>query len=115
MNHPVLATGGKEHVAAADAGAMQDNHDFGGRPLLDLEMTAIPDLNPATAVFPGRDLPLEGAVVERMVLGVDGEVIGLRVLGDTLGQSPRHEHTLVLKTEIPVERPGVMFLDHENG
>lgn len=50
-----------------------------------------------------------------MVLGVNREVVLLRVLGDAARQRPRDEHPVALQPKVPVQPPGVMLLDYEAG
>ena len=92
---------------------MEDDHHFGVRPLLEIKVAPVPDGHLPAAVLPGRDLPLEGSVVQGVVLGVHGQVVGLRVLRHALGEGPGDQDTVVLEAEVPVERPGVVLLDDE--
>ena len=62
---------------------------------------------------PLRDLALEGRVLQRVVLGVHGEVVHRRVVGDALGQRPGDQHAVALQPEVPVQPAGVVLLHHE--
>ena len=76
---------------------------------------AVPDAHRPGAVLALRDLPLEAAVLERVVLDVDGEMVLPLVQRQALGNGPRHEDAVALQAEVPVQRPGVVLLDHERG
>ena len=114
-------------VAAAPAGvdervlvgavllAVQDrDHLLAVAPLLELVGAGIPDRHLAAAVLAGRDRALERAVLDRVVLGLHGEVVLLRVGRHAAGQRPAHQHAVVLEPEVPVQAPGVVLLDHED-
>src|SRR5437899_3535254 len=79
VDHPVLAIGLEQDVAAVDPLAAQDDHHLAVRPLFRLVGTAVPDLHRASAVLALRDLAGEVDVVERVILDVDGEVVLLGV------------------------------------
>ena len=59
------------------------------------------------------DAPLEAAVLERVVLGVHGEVVAARVPGQAPRQRPGQQHAVVLQPQVPVEPPRVMLVDDE--
>ena len=48
-----------------------------------------------------------------MVLGVHGQVVALGIVRQALGQRPGGEHAVALEAQVPVQRPGVVLLDHE--
>ena len=82
-------------------------------PLLGLVGAPVPDAHGAGAVLAGRDVAREGGVFEGVVLGVDGQVVPLGVVRQALGQCPGGEHAVALEAQVPVERPGMVLLDHE--
>src|SRR3954452_6470990 len=85
-------------------------------PLLldELVRPVVPDLDGAGAVVPGRDLALEGGVVDRVVLDVDGERPLPRLERDTLRNGPRGERPVPLEPEVVVEAARVVPLDDED-
>jgi hypothetical protein len=113
VDHPLAALGLEQHVPAGDALPVQHDLDLAGCPLERLVAAAVPDGDRARAVLAARDLPLEAAVLQGMVLGVHGQVVDRRVGRDALGQGPGHQHPVALETEVPVQAAGVMLLDHE--
>jgi hypothetical protein len=56
---------------------------------------------------------VELQVVERVVLGADGEPVVLRLLGQAVGDRPRGERAVVLEAQVPVQARGVVLLDDE--
>ena len=84
-------------------------------PLLleELVRSAVPDLHRAGAVLARRDLALEVAVLERMVLHVHREVALSAPERDSLRHSPARERAVPLEPEVVVEATRVMPLDHE--
>ena len=83
--------------------------------LLDkLVRAPVPDLHGAGAVGAGRDLALEGRVVERVVLDVDGQVPLSRLERNALGDGPARERAVPLEAEVVVEPARVMALDDED-
>ncbi len=82
-------------------------------PLLGFVGAPVPDAHGAAAVLARRDLAREGGVLERVVLGVDGQVVPLGIVRQAFGQRPGGEHAVALEAQVPVQRPGVMLLDHE--
>src|SRR6202171_1830456 len=113
VDHPVLAVGPKQDVSTLELFAVEDDHDFAVGPVLDVVSAAVPDQNLARAVVAGRDVAMKVDVVERVVLHVDREVIGLRVHGNALRDRPGDEHAIVLEPEVPVQPPRVVLLDDE--
>jgi len=51
----------------------------------------VPDEHPAASVLPARDFALEGGVLERVVLGVHGEMVLVGRLWEALGEGPGDE------------------------
>ncbi len=94
---------------------MQVNREAAVRLLLDeLVGAAIPDLDAAGAVVPGRDLALEGRVRERVVLDVDGEVLRAGLERHALRDRPAGERAVSLEPEVVVEPASIMALNHED-
>ena len=75
---------------------------------------AVPDLDRAGAVLPGRDLALEVRVVERVVLDVHGQVPLARLERHALGHGPAREHTVALEPEVVVQPAGGVALHDED-
>jgi len=65
-------------------------HDLylGIGPLLELVLAVIPDADVTPAVLAFADIAFEAAVLQRVILGVDGQVIFCRVFRDALRQRP---------------------------
>ena len=63
---------------------------------------------------PLRDLAVEGRVLERVILDVDGERPRARLERHALRHRPRGERAVPLEAEVVVEPPGVVALDDEN-
>ena len=66
------------------------------------------------AVLALRDLALEGRVVERVVLDVDGERALARLERHALRHRPARERAVALEPEVVVEPPRVVPLDDED-
>ena len=112
VDHPVLAAGLEQDVLAAHALAVERDHDLLVTPLVDLEGAAVEDLHRPGAVVALRDLAVEVQVLERVVLGLDRQVVALGVDGDALRDRPADERALVLEPQIPVHRArGVLLHD----
>src|SRR5690606_9623951 len=73
----------------------------------------IPQLHRAAAVLTFRNRALEVAVVERMVLHCNGKALVLRIQRRALRHGPRLERSIQLETEIEVQAPRCMLLNHE--
>ena len=56
---------------------------------------------------------LEASVFEGVILGLDRQVVVLRVGGRPFRQRPGDQHAFVFEPEVPVQRAGVVFLDDE--
>jgi len=122
---PVAAFRGFATVGAeADQGpfslqpfAVQDHLDLAlpeGRievGLLRLPGSAVPHLHRAGAVVAGGDGALEGSVIERVVLDLDGEAFDEGVAGRGLGHGPGLEHAVDLDAEVVVEARRGVALD----
>ena len=115
VDHPVLAARVEQHVTPAHAFAVEGHLHFLRLELVDLVRARVPHLHLARAVLPARDLPREGQVLERMVLGADREVVLPGVGGDALRHRPGREHAVALQTEIPVQGAGPVLLDDKPG
>jgi hypothetical protein len=85
-------------------------------PILERDpFTAVPDDDSAGAVVPARNLPLEVAVLEWVVLDVHGEPFVVRVVRRTLGHGPRPQHAAHLEPQIEVQIPrGVLVNDEQS-
>src|SRR2546427_9673019 len=71
---------------------------------------------PRSTLFPYTTLfrsPLEIAVLERVVFDVAREPLVRPVGRGALGDRPGPEHAIHLETQIPVEPPGGVHMDHE--
>src|SRR5207253_2825018 len=68
----------------------------------------VPDLDRAGAILAFRDLPLEGGVVQRMVLDVDGEVLRAGLERHALRHRPARQHAVALQPEVVVQPPGIV-------
>src|SRR5690242_8194383 len=80
---------------------------------LRLPGAAVPEEHRAAAVFAGRDDPLELAVIERMILDVNGEPPLLRVEARPFRHRPALQHAVQFETEIVVQAPRRVLLDDE--
>ena len=58
-------------------------------------------------------IALEAAVLERMVLDLHREVVGLAIGGHALRQRPAHQHAVALEAEVVVQAARVVLLDDE--
>src|ERR1019366_6043948 len=114
VNHPVLPAGREQDVAATSLRPVQYDHDLGVGPLLEFVIAVIPDAHAPAAVLAIRDVTIAASVLKRMVFGMHGEMIRGRVFRDTLRQRPRHQDAVVLKPEVPVQRPRVVLLDDKH-
>ena len=85
VHHPVPTTGLEEHVPALGPGAVEDDLHLAVGPLLQLVPAAVPEDHRAAAVLAGRDVALEAAVVDRVVLGVHRETVVLGSSGRPFG------------------------------
>ena len=113
MDHPVLTAGLEQGVAALDPLPREGDDDLGVLELLGLVCARVPDLHRARAVLARRDLAVEVDVLERVVLGVDGEPILVRIAWHPARQRPRHQDAVALQAQVPMQAPRVVLLDHE--
>src|SRR5262249_26031485 len=74
---------------------------------------AVPEEDGAAAVLALRDDPLEVAVVDGVVLDVDGEALLAGVEARPLGHRPALQDPVELEAEVVVEAAGVVLLDDE--
>ena len=58
---------------------------------------------------------MEVEVLERVVLGVDGEPVLVGVGRDSPGKRPGSKRAFVLEPQVPVQPGGVVLLDDEAG
>jgi len=63
--------------------------------------------------LPLRDSPFEVAIVEWVIFDLDGEALVVGIDRRTLGDGPRFEYAIELKTEIIVKASGRVFLNYE--
>ena len=75
----------------------------------------VPDQRVAGPVFAVRDPPFEAAVLEGMILGLDGEALDRRVVAGPLRHRPRCERAVHLQADVVVEPRGVMLVHDEGG
>src|SRR5699024_6217412 len=55
----------------------------------------------------------EGGILHRVILGLDREVILLRIGRWPFGQGPRCQNAVVFEAKIPVQRLSVVLLNHK--
>src|SRR5439155_11118855 len=72
------------------------------------------DLDGACAIVALRDLPLEGRVVERMILDMDGQMLLTGLERHALRDGPARERPVVLEAEVVVQAPRIVPLDDED-
>ena len=118
-DEPVLLVAGKvgghERVGAVQPLAVQADGEAAVLLLLDeLVRALVPDLDGAGAVLALRDLALERAVLERMVLDVHGEVLLSGLERDALRNRPAGERSVPFEAKVVVQAPRVMPLDDED-
>ncbi len=115
MDHPValVAAGAEQRIAALQPLSVEDDDHLVGPPLLADVGAAVPDPDLAGTVVACRDLALEVDVLERVVLHVDRLAVALRVVGDAVRHRPRRQRPVVLQSQVPVQPPGVVFVDDE--
>ena len=113
MDHPVVPARAEQDVAAVQALAVEGDHHLLVAELVRLVGPAVPDLHHAGAVLARRDLAREVDVLDRVVLGVDRQVVALRVGRDALRDGPRDEHAVALEPQVPVQPAGVVLVHDE--
>ena len=79
----------------------------------DLVGAAVPDRHRPAAVLARRDLARERGVLQRMVLGVHGQVVALRVVREPLAASPTTPARRRARAGSPSAAGGVVLLDDE--
>jgi len=79
-----------------------------------LIFAVVPNDDFARAIVAFGEGSLEQKVVERVVLNMDREALHLRIFGWPLWHRPRDENGADLQSEVIVEAPGPMSLDHES-
>ena len=89
VDHPVLALGLKQRVAALGALAVEGDDHLVVAELLGLVGAAVPDLHRARPVAALRDLAVEVEVLERVVLGAHRQAVLLRVASGCPSGAPR--------------------------
>src|SRR5262249_21957898 len=73
---------------------------------------AVPQHDRAGAVVARRDHALERAVVDRMILGADGQALDLRTEARAARDSPALQHAVQLQPEVVMQAPGGVLLGH---
>ena len=74
----------------------------------------VPDLDRARAVLPLRDLTLEGRVLERVILDMDGEVLLARLERDAFRHRPGRQRAVSLEAEVVVQPARIVALHDED-
>src|SRR5262249_54153032 len=74
-------------------------------------VAAVPELHRAAAVLIVGDGAFEVAVVERMILDLDGEPLDRGIDRRALGHGPRLERTIELQAEVVMQARRVVALD----
>ncbi len=117
---PLAALHPHQHEAALQPLAVQDDLQVAllqalvrVGPRFGLPVAAVPQHHRAAAVLALRDRPFEVAVVERVVLHLDGEPAVMRVHRRAPGHRPGLEGPVELQAEVVVKARGVVLLDHE--
>ena len=114
MDHPVATRCvANRRVRPSRAFAVQHDDRLAVLPLLDVVRAGVPDLHVPGAVTAFGDVALEVEVLEGMVLGLDGEMVLLRMPRHAARQRPRHQHAVALEAQVPVQPGGRVLLDHE--
>ena len=113
VHHPLLPPGLEQRVSPGNPLPVQPDLDLALRPLQRLVPAGVPDRHRTGPVLPPRDLPLEAPVLQRVILGVHGQVVDGRVVRHALRHRPGHQHPVPLQPHVPVQPPGVVLLDHE--
>jgi hypothetical protein len=113
MDHPIVPPGLKQGVAALDALAVEAGDDLLLLDLLRLIGALVPDGHLPRPVLALRDRSVEVQVLDRVVLGVDGEPVLARILRNATGQREREQHPVVLEPQVPVQAAGVVLVDDE--
>ena len=118
VRQPLVAVGLDQRVAPGDLLAVQVDDHLAAlvtrvAELLGLIGARVPDDDLSAAVLPPRDGALEGGVLQRVILGVHGQMIDRRGVGQVLGHRPRDQHAVAFQPEVVVQATGVVFLDDE--
>ena len=109
-----FAAGAEQHVTPGDPAAVQHDHHLVVGPLLASRTCRGPRSTPArrrtrrAGMSPANDAYSSGwssVCTARWLL--------LRVDRHALRHRPRHQHAVALQPEVPVQRAGVVLLDHE--
>ena len=74
---------------------------------------AIPDHDRAAAIFAFGDDPFEIAIIDGVILDMDGEALFLRIEARPFGHRPALEDAPKFKPEIVMQAPRGMLLNHE--
>ena len=117
VDHPVVARLGRRRseqpVAPLRRSPWNVTSTLSSVPLVDLVGAAVPDPHLAGAVLALWGSRPRIEVLERVVLGVDGEPVLARSGRDSVGDRERGQHAIVLEAQIPVQAGRVMLVDDE--
>ena len=113
VDHPVVAVGLEDRVPALHPLPGEGGDHLVVAELLGLVRAPVPDLDRPRSVLALRDLALEPEVLERMILGADGQSVLLRVLGDALRERPGRQGAVALEPQVPVQATRVVLVDDE--
>ena len=94
------------HLAGADRGGQIVR-------LQHLVGAGVPDQHGAGAILALGNDPLEGAVAQRVVLGVHGQVLDRRIVGEAARHRPAHQHAVGGHAQVVVQAPRLVAVDHE--
>jgi len=116
----LAAVGAHEVPLAAQLVPAELHHDVAPLPLLGelpfrhrIAGAVVPDERVARAVLPVRDPALEAAVLQRVVLGLDGQPLDRRIVAGSLGHRPRGQSAVHLQAHVVVQAGGIVLVDHE--
>src|SRR6185437_3166703 len=105
-----------QRPGAAELGAVQREFEMAlgiglGSVADRLPPAAVPQHDRAAAILAGRNHALELAVLDGMVLDMDGEALGVGIEARAFRHRPALEHAVELEAEIVVHAPRRMRLD----
>jgi hypothetical protein len=76
---------------------------------------AVPNERVAAAIFAVRYSPFEAAVFERMIFGLHGEPLDVRVVARTFGHGPARQRVIHLEAQVVMQPRRVVLVNHEGG
>ena len=94
------------HLAGADRGGQIVRLQY-------LVGAGVPDQHGAGAILALGNDPLEGAVAQRVVLGVHGQVLDRRIVGEAARHRPAHQHAVGGHAQVIMQAPRLVAVDHE--